>query len=139
MDLLDKLRAIEKRRAIFASGSVPGATVIERVIGPCEVVIEGRPTLMFGSNNYLGLANHPKLVEASVEAAKKYGAGSGAVRTISGTMSLHVELEQRIAAFKNVEYGTGKALEGTGRLVNAGVNSADNSWQTKDEQRRGEK
>src|SRR5690606_18478396 len=55
------------------------------------------------SNNYLGLANHPKLVEASIRAAREFGAGSGAVRTISGTMSLHVELEERIADFKNVE------------------------------------
>jgi glycine C-acetyltransferase len=71
----------------------------------CEPVcrFDGREVINLASNNYLGLANHPKLVEASVEAAKRFGAGSGAVRTISGTMSLHVELEERIAAFKNVE------------------------------------
>lgn len=71
----------------------------------CEPVcrFDGREVINLASNNYLGLANHPKLVEASVEAARKFGAGSGAVRTISGTMSLHVQLEKRIAAFKNVE------------------------------------
>jgi glycine C-acetyltransferase len=71
----------------------------------CEPVatFDGREVINLASNNYLGLANHPKLVEASVAAAEKYGAGSGAVRTISGTMSLHLELEERIAAFKNVE------------------------------------
>ncbi|HYP08994.1 MAG TPA: glycine C-acetyltransferase [Bryobacteraceae bacterium] len=71
----------------------------------CEPVcrFDGREVINLASNNYLGLANHPKLVEASVEAARKFGAGSGAVRTISGTMSLHVQLEERIAAFKNVE------------------------------------
>jgi glycine C-acetyltransferase len=71
----------------------------------CEPVsiFDGREVINLASNNYLGLANHPKLVEASIEAARRYGAGSGAVRTISGTMSLHVELEERIAAFKNVE------------------------------------
>jgi glycine C-acetyltransferase len=72
---------------------------------PCEPisVFDGREVINLASNNYLGLANHPKLVEAAVNAAKKYGAGSGAVRTISGTMSVHLELEQRIAAFKKVE------------------------------------
>src|SRR5579884_3203003 len=64
---------------------------------------DGREVIHLASNNYLGLADHPKLVEAECEAARKYGAGSGAVRTISGTMSLHLELERRIAAFKNVE------------------------------------
>ncbi|HYO81934.1 MAG TPA: glycine C-acetyltransferase [Bryobacteraceae bacterium] len=71
----------------------------------CEPVsrFDGREVINLASNNYLGLANHPRLVKAAVEAAKKYGAGSGAVRTISGTMSLHLELERRIADFKNVE------------------------------------
>ena len=71
----------------------------------CEPVcrFDGREVINLASNNYLGLANHPKLVEASVDAARRFGAGSGAVRTISGTMSIHIELEERIAAFKNVE------------------------------------
>jgi glycine C-acetyltransferase len=71
----------------------------------CEPVarFDGRDVINLASNNYLGLANHPKLVEAECEAARRYGAGSGAVRTISGTMTLHMELERRIAAFKNVE------------------------------------
>jgi len=71
----------------------------------CDPVarFDGREVINLASNNYLGLADHPKLVEAAVAATKKYGAGSGAVRTISGTMSLHLELERRIAAFKNVE------------------------------------
>src|SRR5918996_2129422 len=71
----------------------------------CEpvAVFDGREVINLASNNYLGLANHPKLIEAAVAAAEKYGAGSGAVRTISGTMRLHLELERRIAVFKNVE------------------------------------
>src|SRR5438552_13579526 len=72
---------------------------------PCEPVsrFDGREVINLASNNYLGLADHPKLIEAAVEATKKYGAGSGAVRTISGTMSIHMELERRIAQFKNTE------------------------------------
>jgi len=72
---------------------------------PCEPVatFDGKEVINLASNNYLGLADHPKLVEAAVDAAKKYGAGSGAVRTISGTMSIHLELEEKIAHFKNVE------------------------------------
>src|SRR5579862_8504441 len=71
----------------------------------CEPIarFDGKEVINLASNNYLGLANHPKLVEAEIEAAKHYGAGSGAVRTISGTMDLHMELEERIAKFKNVE------------------------------------
>jgi glycine C-acetyltransferase len=90
---------------------------------PCEPVsrVDGREVINLASNNYLGLANHPKLVEASVEAARQYGAGSGAVRTISGTMSLHVKLEERIAAFKNVE---ACVVFQSGFAANAGTVSA---------------
>ncbi len=71
----------------------------------CEPVcrFDGREVINLASNNYLGLANHPKLIEAAVAATKRYGAGSGAVRTISGTMSVHLELERRIAEFKKTE------------------------------------
>jgi glycine C-acetyltransferase len=68
-----------------------------------ESRFDGKQVINLASNNYLGLTTHPKLREAAIEAAKKYGVGSGAVRTISGTMSLHMQLEERIAAFKNVE------------------------------------
>src|SRR6204780_1025294 len=64
---------------------------------------DGREVINLASNIYLGLADHPKLIEAQVEAAKQYGAGSGAVRTISGTMSIHMQLEERIADFKRSE------------------------------------
>lgn len=65
--------------------------------------VDGREVINLASNNYLGLTTHPRLVEAAMEAVRKYGAGTGAVRTISGTMDLHMELERRIAAFKHVE------------------------------------
>src|SRR5438105_7946228 len=68
-----------------------------------ESKFDGKEVINLASNNYLGLTTHPKLIEAAIEATRKYGAGSGAVRTISGTMTLHMELERRIAKFKNVE------------------------------------
>ncbi|RCK75560.1 MAG: 2-amino-3-ketobutyrate coenzyme A ligase [Anaerolineae bacterium] len=67
------------------------------------LVVDGKKVLNFCSNNYLGLANHPKVVQAAREAMEKYGVGPAAVRTIAGTMDLHVELEKRLAAFKGVE------------------------------------
>ena len=68
-----------------------------------SVVINGKRVLNFCANNYLGLANHPRLVEAATQAMQKYGVGPGAVRSIAGTMTLHLELEKRMAEFKRVE------------------------------------
>jgi hypothetical protein len=68
-----------------------------------ESRFDGKDVINLASNNYLGLTTHPKLREAALEATRRYGVGSGAVRTISGTMSLHMQLEERIARFKNVE------------------------------------
>lgn len=65
--------------------------------------VDGRRVLNFCSNNYLGLANHPRLKEAAQRAIETHGVGPGAVRTIAGTMDLHLELERRLAAFKGVE------------------------------------
>jgi len=65
--------------------------------------VDGQRVLNFCSNNYLGLANHPRLLEAARTAMEKYGLGPAAVRSIAGTMSLHVELEKRLAAFKHAE------------------------------------
>ncbi|NPV66643.1 MAG: glycine C-acetyltransferase [Anaerolineae bacterium] len=67
------------------------------------IQVDGKRVLNFCANNYLGLANHPRLVQAAKAAIDRYGVGPGAVRTIAGTMSLHVELEKRLAAFKKVE------------------------------------
>jgi len=64
---------------------------------------DGKKVINLASNNYLGLTSHPKLIEAALAATSKYGVGSGAVRTIAGTMRIHMELEEKIAAFKNVE------------------------------------
>jgi len=67
------------------------------------LTVDGRQVLNFCSNNYLGLANHPRLVQAVQDAVRQYGVGPAAVRSIAGTMTLHVELERRLAAFKGVE------------------------------------
>src|ERR1700761_3337923 len=64
---------------------------------------DGKEVINLASNNYLGLANHPKLIEASLRATKELGVGSGAVRTIAGTMRIHMDLEEKIARFKNAE------------------------------------
>ena len=86
-----------------------------------ESRFDGRDVVNLASNNYLGLTTHPKLIEAAIAATRKYGAGSGAVRTISGTMDLHMELERRIAAFKNVE---ACVVFQSGFAANAGTVSA---------------
>jgi glycine C-acetyltransferase len=77
-----------------------------RTIGSAQgarLIVDGKDVLNFCSNNYLGLANHPKIVEAAKEATKKYGVGPAAVRSIAGTTELHVQLEERLAAFKGAE------------------------------------
>jgi glycine C-acetyltransferase len=82
---------------------------------------DGKKVINLASNNYLGLTTHPKLREAALEATRKYGVGSGAVRTIAGTMSLHMELEEKIARFKNVE---ACVVFQSGFTANAGTVSA---------------
>jgi glycine C-acetyltransferase len=110
----------EQIEAWRKAGSFQRLRVLE---SPCEPMsrFDGREVINLASNNYLGLADHPKLIEAQVEAAKKYGAGSGAVRTISGTMSIHMELERRIAAFKRTE---ACVVFQSGFAANAGTVSA---------------
>src|SRR5213082_3265346 len=82
---------------------------------------DGKKVINLASNNYLGLTTHPKLREAAIAATKKYGVGPGAVRTIAGTMKLHMELEEKIARFKNVE---ACVVFQSGFTANAGTVSA---------------
>src|SRR4051794_11921426 len=82
---------------------------------------DGRKVINLASNNYLGLTTHPKLREAALAAIEKYGVGSGAVRTIAGTMRVHMELEEKIARFKNVE---ACVVFQSGFTANAGTVSA---------------
>jgi len=88
--------------------------------GP-RVLLDGRPVLLLCSNNYLGLADHPRVREAAAEAAMRYGAGSGASRLISGNMTIHRRLEEQLIDFKGAD---ACLLFGSGFLANAGVVSA---------------
>jgi glycine C-acetyltransferase/8-amino-7-oxononanoate synthase len=85
--------------------------------GP-RVVLDGKPVLMLCSNNYLGLADHPRVREAAADAAMRWGVGSGGSRLVSGNMTLHRRLEERIAAFKGTQSAV---LFGSGYLANLGV------------------
>ena len=83
-----------------------------------EVIINGKKVLMFGSNAYLGLTNHPKVKEAAIEAIKKYGSGCAGSRFLNGTLDLHVQLEKRLAKFVGKEDAI---VFSTGFQVNLGV------------------
>ncbi|MBA3407889.1 MAG: aminotransferase class I/II-fold pyridoxal phosphate-dependent enzyme, partial [Solirubrobacterales bacterium] len=88
--------------------------------GP-RVLLDGQPVLLLCSNNYLGLADHPRVREAAAEAALRYGAGAGASRLVSGTMRIHRRLEERLTDFEGSEAAL---LFGSGYLANLGVVSA---------------
>src|SRR5258708_27540822 len=94
--LTDQLDELKKKGTYFK------LRVLEDEQAP-ECTFDGKRVINLASNNYLGLTTHPKLREAAIEATKKHGVGPGAVRTIAGTMKLHIELEERIARFKHVE------------------------------------
>ena len=81
-------------------------------------IVDGKKVLMLCSNNYLSLSNHPKLKKAAIDAVKRYGAGSGSVRPIAGNMDLHMELERRLAKFKECE---ASLVYQTGFATNAGL------------------
>ncbi|MDG6983610.1 MAG: aminotransferase class I/II-fold pyridoxal phosphate-dependent enzyme [Nitrososphaerota archaeon] len=81
-------------------------------------LVDGKKVLMFCSNNYLSLSNHPKVKEAAIQAVKSHGAGSGSVRPIAGNMDVHVELERRLAKFKGAE---ASLVYQTGFAANAGL------------------
>jgi len=99
----DALSWIEQELAeLAAKGLTANIRIIESPMD-AWVTIGGRRMLNFCANNYLGLANHPRLREASKRAIDCYGIGPGAVRTIAGTMTLHVELERKLAEFKQAE------------------------------------
>ena len=93
---------------------------LKTVKGPSEPVsnVDGRDVIVLCSNNYLGLTTHPRLKEAALKAIETHGVGSGAVRAISGTMDLHMELEERLARFKKAK---ASLTYPTGFMVNSGL------------------
>ncbi|MGN6639819.1 MAG: aminotransferase class I/II-fold pyridoxal phosphate-dependent enzyme, partial [Mucilaginibacter sp.] len=92
-----------------------------------EVIIDGKRVLMFGSNSYLGLTNHPKIKEASKKAIDKYGTGCAGSRFLNGTLDIHIELENRLAEYVGKEAAV---LFSTGFQVNLGVLSSITSSRT---------
>jgi 8-amino-7-oxononanoate synthase len=110
----------ERLEELRASGLRRRLRLIEGAQGP-RVLLDGRPVLLLCSNNYLGLADHPRVREAAAEAALSQGAGAGASRLISGNMAPHGELERRLAAFEGYEEAL---LFGSGYLANLGAIAA---------------
>ncbi|BEG98558.1 serine palmitoyltransferase [Bacteroides sedimenti] len=115
--LQDKLVKYDIPQQIKAQGVYPYFRCIESEQNT-EVVMSGRKVLMFGSNSYLGLTNHPKVIEAAVEATRKYGTGCAGSRFLNGTLDLHLELEKELAEFVGKEDAI---IYSTGFQVNLGV------------------
>jgi glycine C-acetyltransferase len=110
----------DQMNELKAKGTHFSLRILEDEQAP-ECTIDGKHVINIASNNYLGLTTHPKLREAALKAIKDYGVGSGAVRTVAGTMKIHMELEEKIARFKNTE---ACVVFQSGFAANAGTVSA---------------
>lgn len=115
--LQEKLAKYDLPQQIKAKGVYPYFRCIESEQNT-EVIMSGRKVLMFGSNSYLGLTNHPKVIEAAVEATRKYGTGCAGSRFLNGTLDLHLQLEKELAEFVGKEDAI---IYSTGFQVNLGV------------------
>ncbi len=118
--LQDKLSEYDVPQKVMATGLYPYFRVIESD-QDTEVIMNGKKVLMFGSNSYLGLTNHPKVKEAAKIAIDKYGTGCAGSRFLNGTLDIHIELEERLARLMNKD---GAICYSTGFQVNLGVVSA---------------
>lgn len=118
MNLLrEKMMKYDAPQRAKAAGIYPYFRAIESD-QDTEVVINGKKVLMFGSNAYLGLTNHPKIVEAAITATQKYGTGMAGSRFLNGTLDIHIELERKLANFMNKDEAV---VFSTGFSVNQGV------------------
>ncbi|OFY84500.1 MAG: 8-amino-7-oxononanoate synthase [Bacteroidetes bacterium RIFCSPLOWO2_12_FULL_35_15] len=115
-----KMRAYNVPQEIKKSGYYPYFNPIESA-QDTEVIIKGKKVLMFGSNSYLGLTNHPKTKEAAINAIKKYGTGCAGSRFLNGTIDLHIQLEEVLAEFVGKEAAI---VYSTGFQANLGTASA---------------
>jgi 8-amino-7-oxononanoate synthase len=120
IDIFEKCRKFTAARELRERGVYPFFRMIESAQEP-EVVMHGRRMIMVGSNNYLGLTNHPKVKEAAIDAIKKYGTGCAGSRFLNGTLDIHVELEAKLARFMRREAAL---VFSTGFQVNLGVIAA---------------
>jgi 8-amino-7-oxononanoate synthase len=102
MNLRDKCLGFTRAREAQAGGYYPFFLPITHSVGP-EVMIYGKPKIMMGSNNYLGLTHHPKVLAAAAAALQRYGSGCTGSRFLSGTLDLHEQLEERLARFLDKE------------------------------------
>jgi 8-amino-7-oxononanoate synthase len=119
-DIFEKCRKFDIVDQLKAAGIYPYFKQLESEQAP-EVTIEGRRFIMFGSNNYLGLANDPRMKKAAVEAVEKYGTGVAGSRFLNGNTVMHAALEKKLAAFKGREAAL---IYATGYQMNLGVVSA---------------
>jgi 8-amino-7-oxononanoate synthase len=102
VELFEKCKNFTRAREAIAAGMYPYFRAIQSGPGS-EVMIDGKRMIMVGSNNYLGLTGHPKVIEAAVAATKKYGSGCTGSRFLNGTLDIHIELEHRLAKFMKRE------------------------------------
>ena len=98
MDLFDKCKKFTRAKELMATGFYPYFKAIQSGAGS-KITVDGREVIMIGSNNYLGLTQHPKVIEALIKAAEKYGSGCTGSRFLNGTLDLHEELEENLAQF----------------------------------------
>ena len=120
MDLFDKCKKFTRAKELMATGNYPYFKAIQSGAGS-KITVDGQEVIMIGSNNYLGLTQHPKVIEAQIKAAEKYGSGCTGSRFLNGTLDLHEELEEKLAQFMRKQAAL---IFSTGFQTNLGTISA---------------